>query len=312
MSRPERTASRPGGAVPPPDLSVVVPSVTGWPSLAGCLEALHAQSGDARLEVVVADRLGEEVRAPLAETYPGVRLVEAPPGAGIPELRRLAFDECRAPVVGVIEDHVIVPTDWAERMLAEHRAGHPVVAGAVENAARGTSVDRAAFLCEYSHCLDVPRSDAAEWVTGNNVTYRRDLLEAYRDVIAEGRWEDRLHAAMRADGVPLAVRPGIRVGHAMHYTLGEYLAQRYLYARSFAGMRLSDRGRVARLLYGAAAPALPPLLLLRIVTRARRAGVPRREVLEAIPLLALFVSAWAVGEAVGAWAGPGRSLASVR
>jgi len=147
---------------PAPELSVVVPSVNGWGDLEGCLGALAAQQG-ARIEVLVADRVGAAVRKPLRRAFPDVRLLEAEAGTTIPALRRMAFRAARADVVGVIEDHVLVPPDWVSRMLALHRAGHQVVGGAVANAATSTTVDWSAFLCEYSACL-APPTGPASWV----------------------------------------------------------------------------------------------------------------------------------------------------
>ncbi len=292
-------------------LSVVVPSVNGWDYLGRCLAALERQEGG-RPEVVVADRVGPSVRVALREEAPWAVLVEAPPGTTIPELRARAFGACRGDVVGVIEDHVLVPPDWARRMLAAHRRGARVVGGSVENAARDRLVDRAAFLCEYSHCLGPGPGGPAEGLTGNNVTYRRSLLEDHADVIAEGRWEDRLHAALRASGVELTSRPDIGVAHEMHYSVGEYVSQRFLYSRAFAAQRLRGAGPGRRALYALAALTLPPILLARIVRRVWRSDRPASLLLRSLPLLALFVTAWAAGEAVGAVAGDGGALARVR
>lgn len=292
-----------------PDLSVVVPSVSGWDDLERCLAALDAQQG-ARVEVIVADRVGDVVRAPLRTLYPSVRLIEAPARTTIPALRRLAFQEARADVVGVIEDHVLVPPDWAARMLAAHRDGAQVVGGAVENVATERLVDWSAFLCEYSQCL-APSPGPADWLTGNNVTYRRALLARFADRIAEDRWEGHLHDAMRQAGVTLLSRPDIVVGHRKHTTVGDYVSQRYLYARSFAASRVAHAGVARRAAYGLAALVLPPLLFARIVRRVWASGRHRRELAASVPLLAVYVLAWAVGDSAGAWFGAGDALARV-
>lgn len=306
-----RAEEGPVPAARPETLSVAVPSVNGWGYLRRCLAALDAQRGS-RPEVVVADRVGSAVRDPLREEAPWAVLVEAPADTTIPELRARAFRACRGDVVGVVEDHVQVPADWSERMLAAHREGALVVGGSVENAARDRLVDRAAFLCEYSHCLDPGAAGPADGLPGNNVTYRRELLERFRDVIGEGRWEDRLHDALRASGIDLTSRPDIRVAHEMHYTVGDYVAQRFLYSRAFAALRLRDASVPRRAAYGLAAAALPPVLLGRIVRRVWRSDRPRSLLLRSLPLLALFSVAWAAGEAVGALGGDGGALARVR
>lgn len=290
---------------------MVVPSVNGWSDLEGVLDALAGQTGGVRVQVIVVDRVGSSVRGPLRTAHPGVVLLEAPPTETIPRMRARAFKAADAEIVGVIEDHVIVPPDWAERMLEAHGRGAVVVGGSVENAARERLVDWAAFLCEYSHCLSPPVG-VSDWLTGNNVTYRRRILEAYAGVIDEGRWENRLHDALRADGVELLSRPDIRVGHKKHYTVREYLSQRYLYARSYAGMRVRGQGRIRRLAWGFAAFPLPPLLFGRTVRKVLEAGRHRAELARSLPLIGLFVTSWAAGEVVGYWAGAGDALRRVR
>ena len=293
------------------DLSVVVPSVNGWSDLDGCLAALEAQRGEISVEVLVADRVGESVRANVRARYPSVRLIEAAPGTTIPDLRALAFAAAQGKSVAVIEDHVLVPAGWARQLLEAQARGEEVVGGSVENAAIHRTVDWAAFLCEYSHLLPPLPDGPSDWLTGNNTVYRRDLLERYRAVTEQGRWENHLHDRLREDGVTLYCRPGIRVGHKKHYTIWEYFSQRYLYSRSYAGARVADAAVSRRLAYGLAACALPPILFYRTVSRIWRKGSHRAELVRSLPLLALFVTGWAAGEVVGAWFGPGDALSRV-
>jgi hypothetical protein len=116
---------------------------------------------------------------------------------------------------------------------------------------------------------------------------------------------------MRQDGVPLVCRPNILVGHKKHYTIREYLTQRYYYARSYAGARVSGAPLAKRLAYGAAAFALPPLLMARTVSRVLSKRRHRGELVRSLPLLTLFVCSWSAGEIAGYVAGPGDSLARV-
>ena len=90
----------------------------------------------------------------------------------------------------------------------------------VEGDCKTTTVDWAAFLCEYSHCILPLPEGPASWLTGNNVVYPRALLARYQAVIGRGQWENRLHDAMRHDGVPLVCRPEIRVPTKFSRTAG--------------------------------------------------------------------------------------------
>ena len=98
----------------------------------------------------------------------------------------------------------------------------------------------------------------------------------------------------------------------MHYTFSLYMSQRYLYSRSYAGARAAGAGSGRRLAMGIASLALPPVLFWRTVSRIRAKGRHQGELVKALPLLALFVVAWAAGEAVGYLAGAGNSLSRVR
>ena len=109
-------------------------------------------------------------------------MLEAPPDTSIPALRALGFAAARAEIIGVLEDHIIVPRDWVQRMLAAHQDEAQVVGGAVDNMAQERLVDWAAFLCEYSHCL-APPAGIGGWIPGNNVTYQQKVLEHFSDIL---------------------------------------------------------------------------------------------------------------------------------
>ena len=294
-----------------PLLTVVVPSVNGLGDLTNCLDALDRQRSDVPLEVLVADRCGDAVRSEVRRRYPWVTILDAAPGTTIPDLRAMAFRAASGRSVAVIEDHVIVPEGWARALLDAQGEDNVVIGGAIENAATERLVDWAAFLCEYSHCIVPLPEGRTDWLPGNNVIYPRALLARYQSVLGRGQWENRLHDAMRQDGVALVCRPQIRVGHKKHYTVGEYLSQRYLYARSYAGARVADAPWPKRLAFGVAALALPPLLMFRTVSRVVAKGRHRSELVRSLPLLTVFVISWAFGEMVGYVAGPGDSLARV-
>lgn len=296
----------------PAALSVVVPSVNGWGELQGCLEALEAARAEADLEVLVPDRVGKATRQAIASEFPKVRIIAAGAGTTIPQLRAMAFEQASGAAVAVIEDHVLVPRGWARAVLACLADGEDVIGGAVENAATDRTVDWAAFLCEYHHLLPPIQAGPVDRVTGNNTVYRRSVLARHEEAWRAGQWEDHLHAAMRQSGVTLHQHPEIVVGHRMHYTVGQYVGQRFLYSRAWAGMRVETAPLVERVMRGAAAVLLPPVLFWRVVRTVWRKKSHRHELLRALPLIALFTLAWGAGEMVGYWFGAGDALARVR
>jgi len=294
-----------------PAISVVIPSVNGWPDLDRCLAALEGERAETRLEALVPERCGAIVREAATRKYPWARLISVPTSTTIPQMRAIAFLEAQAPTVAVIEDHVIVPKGWARAMIAARTAEARVVGGGLVNAATDRVVDWAAWLCEYNH-LTVPMpAGPVESIHGNHTSYDRALLAECRDVVESGRWEDALHDALRSRGITLWARPDIVAGHQKHYSVGEYTRQRFLYSRAYAALRLGRSGAARRFVYGAMALALPPLLFSRIVARVWRGRLYRAHLVPSLPLLAIFVCSWGLGEAAGAWFGDGGALAKV-
>jgi len=294
-----------------PQISVVVPSVNGFGDLSGCLEALEKQRTDVELEVLVVDRLGEELRRKVADHFPWVRIIDVEPGTPIPKMRAIGFSEATAPAVGVLEDHVLVRTGWAKAMLTAIEGGAHVVGGPIENAATDSTLDWASFLCEYSHCLPPLPGGEVDWVPGNNVVYSREILQEHAAVINEYRWENHLHDAVRRSGKGLICRPDIVVDHKKHFTFSEYMALRYQFSRSFAGSRVEHSSLVRRSAFALGSLLLPPILFFRTVTRIFSKGRHRGELMSSLLYIAAFVGAWSLGELVGYVAGPGDSLAKV-
>jgi hypothetical protein len=285
--------------------------VNGWPDLDRCLAAIERERNETPIEVLIPERCGVAVRESAARRYPWARIIGVSPSTTIPQMRAAAFREATAPTVAVIEDHVIVPPGWARAMIAARTADARVVGGGLVNAATDRVVDWAAWLCEYNHLAAPMESGAVESIHGNHTSYDRELLTEFREVIESGKWEDALHAAIREKGVTLWARPDIVAGHKKHYTVAEYTSQRFLYSRAYAAMRTNGASVSRRLAYGALAFALPPVLFLRIVTRVWKGGLYRSHLAPSLPLLALFVCSWGLGEVAGAWFGDGGALAKV-
>jgi hypothetical protein len=294
-----------------PELSVVIPAVNTYGDLHECLSALSREGTSVHLELLIIDRSGAGSDPRIRSAFPGARVIPVDASVTIPQMRALAFETATAPAVAVIEDHVIVPPGWARRMQQAASSGDRVVAGSVENAATDTLLDWAAFLCEYSHCLPPIPAGPAEWLTGNNVVYPKALLDRYRHVTQAGKWENYLHDSLKRDGVPLICDPTIVVGHRKHYTFAEYLSQRYLYARSYAGARVAEASAPIRAAYALSSVALPPLLFYRTVSRILGKRRHVSLLVRSLPLIAVFVLSWAAGEAVGYARGAGNSLARV-
>jgi hypothetical protein len=292
-----------------PRLSIVVASVNGLPYLEACLEALERHAADC--ELIVADVTDAETRALVARRWPTVKLLSFDVPMTVPELRAAGIFAATAPAVAVIEDHCNVTPGWADKLADAHEEGHAVVGGPVRNVMTRRLRDWSAFLCEYSNYLEPFPGGPVGDLPGMNVSYDRRALAAIDDLLREGHWESWLHPRLLERGFELWSVPDAVIEHAKDFGFGEFVSQRYHYARSFAGTRNRQIGS-KRAIYALGTPVLVPLTIWRIgrnVSRRRGfSGVFARS----LPLITVYAAVWAAGESIGYAFGGGRSLLRVR
>lgn len=296
-----------------PSISVVIASVNGLPYPLACLEALAAQEGDISSEVILADCTGPATVAAVKDRFSDVKVLAYDEQKSVPWLRAAGIRAATGRLVAVTEDHCVPHPDWYRRFLDAHqRTGWAAVGGGVENASTKRLVDWAVFFCEYSQHMSPVEAGPSSFLPGMNVAYDMAALEPIRELFAEGLWENFLHDKMRAAGHVLGMDPKILVGHQKYFTVRMFLAERFHYSRSFAGMRVEGQGMKTKVTWAAKSFLLPPVLVARItrnvLNRRKHLGWYAR----ALPLIVLFSGMWAIGELVGYLTGPGDSLVRVR
>jgi len=289
-------------------LSVIVASINGQSYLAECLKALHRQTGNVKTEIIVADCVGASVIGFISTNYPSVQLLSFSDRQTVPSLRAAAILAAQGEIIAITEDHCIPPLNWCESVYRAH-TDHAAVAigGAVDNGATQHILDWAVFFCEYSNFISPVPHGVVYDLPGPNVSYKRDALMAIPDLIKAGFWETFVHQQLESTGQPLWSEPNIPMIHKKHFTLQEFLTERFHYSRAFAGKRNDSMELRHRLLYLIFSLLLPPLLLLRLSRRVLGRKRHLREFCLSLPYLLLFMMTWAIGESVGYAIGAGDS-----
>jgi glycosyltransferase involved in cell wall biosynthesis len=312
-------AATPPGEPPPP--AIVCSVLIGFVSrreaarILDVLAALREQSPPVAHEVIVADRLHNAVSKRFEREFPEVRLLAFPPHTSLPALRTAALLAARGRYAVVTEDHCIPAPNWLAAIVTAFADGASDVAavgGAVVNGLPQRWLDRATFQCEYGNYLP-PRATGPDTdLPGMNVAYvRQRLLALDRALLRAGFWETTAHPALLRQGARFVFADEIRLVHCKHFGLMEFIAQRYLYSRHYAGSRFAPTAWLKR----SAAVALSPLLPVLLLWRFHRGALRRRrywtEFLSLAPLLALFAVIWAAGEMAGYASGPGDALSKL-
>lgn len=294
-----------------PEFSVIIACVNGLPFIAECLDALENRNSGIDVEVIVVDATGESTIDFIAANFPNTKLIALEKRIGIPEMRAIGMEQAKGRYLVVTEDHCIAPRNWFEEFKKVHADGYPVAGGSVQNGCTTRIVDWAAFLCEYSAFMPPIASDEVDYVAGNNVSYSRDAIEQVSQNTKSDFWEYFLQIALKERGHRFYSSPSISVVHKKEFGFLYFLSQRFHYSRSFAAMR-SSRSSFSKNMVLLAYTAISPFhLTWKIILNVFRKKKHRKELALSLPILAVFMCSYALGELVGQVFGPGNSLQKV-
>lgn len=278
-----------------PTLTLVVAESEPGPVSAGLLSAVETELEEGGLELLIVSSRRPHVMddAPI-----GVRWVQAPPGATVPQRRGIGLAEARAPLVALSESFCVPGTGWASAVLTAHGERKVAAVGGPVMRGDGTPMDWALTLMEYGRFLSAGRKGPVLDLPGVNVVYRVGALrEVFGDLPREVMEID-IHARLRETGRVLWWEPDAVMLDKSRMALGATLRSQFLHGRFFGSRRVSDRSWGIRLLRLMASPLVPAVLLRRIWRGARAAGA-RGNFLRALPGLVALTLAWSAGEAVG-------------
>ena len=319
LARPDpRTDLSPSAMAPSrttPELSVVVTVVEGGDAVRRMLIALCQQHRPPTVEILVP--VDDSVRdlLALAPAFPTVRFLDlghvstARPitsADGQHELydrrRAAALAAATGEIIAILEDRGLPRPDWARTVVQLHAEPWAVIGGAIEAAPFGL-IAWALYVCDFSRYALPFAAGPAAWVSDVNVSYKRHALEATRAVWVERFHEPAVHWELLRQGEVLFLTPELVVDHLRTSSslLGS-LVERFHWGQLFGYIRATELGIGKRLLLALAWPLVPPVLLGRHArVHARRGEIGRFVV--ATPVILGFLTAWALGEAIGTLTG---------
>jgi glycosyltransferase involved in cell wall biosynthesis len=282
-------------------------------TIASTLHSLEVQDGIDQTEVVVADCSSDGTTEVIRASFPWVRHLRLEPGT-MPAIKAAAIRACHGEIVAILDAHDAAQPGWLNEIRAGLASGEvAAVGGAVMPGGPPTAANRAAYLFEYG-AFEPPleQGPTSGDLPGNNVAYRRRLLvETCGDLLAAGFYKPFFHDRIRRHGGKLWLRPAMRVTHLTQHRLLDFALRRFHYGRCFGARRIGLAPVSFKIAYRLAAPAIPPLLVVRHLIRAVSHPENRKILPHAAIALVCICIAWGVGEWMGYWAGAGRSCDKV-
>ena len=290
-------------------LSILITVVSGKEPVRRCLLTLQPQAQAVAAEIIVPyDEWAMEV-GELQPEFPEVNfhLIADSVGANVPAHQHRLYDRRRAvglglargEVIAMTEDHAVPASDWVKQILVAHRQPFGVIGGAIEN-----GIDRpmnwALYYCDFGRYGCPLTEGDVEYVSDVNVSYKREALEAVRDVWRDEYHETTVHWTMKQRGIELRLDPALKVyQHRPPMTLVKAFRERTEWGRVFAETRVAAIGLLQRIFFALVAPLLPAVLLTRVAKNMLRQHRSFAQMATALPLAAGLLIGWAWGELIG-------------
>jgi GT2 family glycosyltransferase len=285
-----------------PRASVIIPAYESQTTIGATLKALRAQRWRDFETVVVDSSPGPATERLVEAEFPEI-VYEHPQQRLLPhEARNRGVELARGEVLVFTDPDCMPRPDWIETLVRNHDAGHPVVAGAIEDAG-SRWFDRGVHMTKFSPWIGGGEAGPRDDLATANLLWSRSVWERFGPFPTQ-RWSGDTELCWRAreGGVELLFEPAAVVEHEHEADLRGFLRERRGRGEDFAAMR-AERGNWPRYVAAAralASPLVPPLLLARAIANAARAGRLREGLLTA-PLQLAGYAAWVLGEA-GAYA----------
>lgn len=267
------------------------------------VNAMCAQTVAQSMEIIVVDL------APLSTPR-----LTAPPHANLvylsrPDIRRFgqaraeAVKVARAPIVAFTEDHCYPSRTWAEKLIAAHQGEWAAVGYAFTNANPKTYISRSSMLARYGQFAHPARGGQARFISGNNVSYKRDIVLALGDRLEMLLDVDfNLHEELLRQQRTLFVEAQALGAHQNYTTLKEECLTGRPYCRLLAAHRANVGGwsTPRRLFYGVISPlSAPAIRLARLALSLRGRSPLWRTFVLGIPAIAFMYMSDGLGESAG-------------
>ncbi|MDH3444636.1 MAG: glycosyltransferase [Deltaproteobacteria bacterium] len=273
------------------------------------VDALCAQTASESMEIIIVDLASASIPRLMAGPKASVVYLSRPDIQRWGQARAEAVRAAHAPVMAFIEDHCFPARHWAEKLIEAHAGPWAAVGYAFTNANPQSYISRAAMLARYGLFAHPARSGPARYISGNNVSYKRDILlqlgerlETFLDI------DFNLQEELIRKERPMFVEARALAAHQNYTSLAGECRTGRPYCRLLAAnrARVNAWGKPRCLLYGLLAPLWAPVVrLVRLAYSLRNRSALWPAFVTGFPwIIAMYLSD-AVGESAGYLLGSG-------
>lgn len=294
-----------------PALSVVTVVSSQRERVRHTLAGLAAQTAAESIESVIVDAAPEGTpRLPLPERL-RVTYLERP-GIAHGADRAEGIRSAAAPIVALLEDHAVPAPQWAEALIDAHRGPWGAVGYAFAIQHAESWVSRGALVSEAGPWMQPARRGEVASLTGTNVSYKREVVDAIPDLPRFMLHDVELNEQLPRMGFRMFLEPRALIWHEYFTSLRLLVAANFGHGRLIALTRSTGWSLWRRVLWALVTPLSAPVVRAwRLVrTLPGRPGL-LPAVAAALPIIAAAYAGAAAGESLGYVFGAGRAAGVV-
>ena len=234
-----------------------------------------------------------------------VDLIRSRPRGLVPELWSDGLHQTTEPLVAFSTASMVPTVGWLAAAIAKLKQSAAAgIFGPIEPGPTLSPLARAVYLLRYIR-YHRPLSTANSFeLPGENALYRRDALESLGTTFPHGFWESEVNQQLLENGQVLTTSESALLRYEEGGRAREILRRRFLHARHYGSTRAAKMTVSERVARTIAAPLIPFVLVLRIVTALASKGISIGPSLSGVLWLPPMLVAWVAGEMIGAWFGP--------
>lgn len=226
----------------PPTCSVIICAYESRHRIDTALASLRGQDFDDGFEVIAVVSGEDGTAEHLADRHPNVCVIRSKdrlhPGAA----RNAGILASRGTFIAFLPDDCVADASWLRLRVAKHRAGYPLVSGAISNATPSSPVGTACYYVEYAASMPV-RGLLEKQPIPHTLSYDRDVFRRvghFPEVEHTG--EDTLfNARCLAQGLDVGYEPRACIGHINLTSVRALVSHQSYHGRGLARC-VSDHG----------------------------------------------------------------------
>jgi len=290
---------------PAPRISVIIPALNSGRTIARCVRALGEQATRERFEVIVVHSGEDDTCARAEAALPGVRTIQLPRRTLAAGARNVGVAAARGEILAFLDSDVYADQRWLDTVPRALGPGVDLACGSIENANPHSAVSRAEQLLMFNEFLPELPGGPIWFALSGNTILSRDAYERYGPFVEVRAAEDVVFSRrLVAAGGRIVFVPELRVYHDNRQRLRPFLRNQVTLGRHTAIarrlVRFADSGSL--LPFYLLLPVAPLAKLAKIALRfARRRPVLLARLARELPLVALGLAAYGVGQVGGAF-----------